>query len=260
MIKYQFEILFLLAMIVVNTTAQPKIILKLDDLQATPALFDKCLPVFDYLAANSVKASWGVCRLQNVDDSQIAILSNYKNITDTNGDPVFEFWNHGLDHSRNNPMGTWEFSGTPHDFQKTHFDSANILIKDKLGIIAHTFGAPYNHIDSYFLQILSENENIKVLLLGELTPDRETGIINLTNRVNMESAVGVVDFDYFMENFETSKEIYKDYIIIQGHPPYWNEEAFLEFRRIIEFLVAKKCEFVTPIQYYLSNHDDGLEE
>jgi len=247
---YLLTILYILLNI--SIYAQPKIILKLDDLQAKAKLFNNALPVFDYLSNNSIKAGFGIMRMQNISDSQISDIINYLSKKDSNGEPLFEIWNHGLDHTRNNPEGTWEFSGTSYEYQKAHFDSANSLIKNKLGITAHTFGAPYNQIDTTFLRVMSEDKNMKVLLLGKLTPDKSTGINNLKNRVNMEIKTGFVNFDYFVKNYNSNKNKYKDYIVLQGHPVYWKADSFNQFKKVIEFLKSEGCQFVTPYAYYLS--------
>lgn len=231
--------------------SQPKIILKLDDLEAKGSAFNACIPTLDYLAANKIKSGWGVMRMDDISESQIAMLKTFMGKTATNGEALFEIWHHGLDHSRDNPSGTWEFSGTSYAFQKLHFDSASGILKNKLGITVRTFGAPYNHIDTTFLKVMSEDSNMKVLLFGKPAPSKESGILNLDHRVNMERATGDVNHDFFVSNYNASKNKFTDYIVLQGHPPKWTSDSLRnEFKKIIAFLNFEGCEFVTPYGYF----------
>lgn len=231
--------------------AQPKVILKLDDLEARPSSFDACLPTFEFLERAGIKAGWGVMKLEDISDDRIAILKKYLGKTTPQGEPLFEFWHHGLDHSRDTASGTWEFSGTPYAYQKAHFDSASRILKEILGITVRTFGAPYNHSDATLLQVASEDSNMKVILLGEQIPSSAERFLNLHQRVNMERSTGVVSFDYFAANYSSRRTTYTDYIVLQGHPAKWATPLLQEeFRRIVTFLISEGCKFVTPYEYY----------
>jgi len=147
---------------------------------------------------------------------------------------------------------TWEFSGTSYAFQKAHFDSATNVVKSKLGVQMRTFGAPYNQIDATLLQVMSEDPNYRVLLLGQLSPSPATGQINLTNRVFIESATGVPDYNYFLSSWYSKKSLYTDYMVMQGHPFDWTTPAKMtEFSNILNYLVATdSVVFNTPYGYY----------
>ena len=54
---------------------------------------------------------------------------------------------------------TWEFSGTPYAYQLQHFDSATAVVMSKLGIQMHSFGSPYNHIDTTFVKVVAWDDN-----------------------------------------------------------------------------------------------------
>ena len=146
---------------------------------------------------------------------------------------------------------TWEFSGTPYAYQKTHFDSATNIIKAKLGLQMRTFGAPYNQIDATFITVFATDTNYKVLLFGQLNPSG-SGQINLTNRVFIESATGVPDYNYFLSSYYSQKGIYTDYMVMQGHPYAWTTPAKLtEFQNIVNFLISTdSVVFNTPYGYY----------
>ena len=237
-------------MVVLTVHAQPKIIIKLDDLDASSS-FNVMVPTFDYLAITGIKAGFGAKAIGKISDTQIAAIKNYMGKVNSKGEALFEIWHHGLDHTKDIPPGTWEFSGTTYAYQKAHFDSGSGLLKSKLGVTARTFGAPYNQTDATLLQVMSEDPNMKVILLAQQTPSASSGIMNLKNRVNMESATGVVDYAYFVANYTAQKSVYKDYMVLQGHPGQWTTDALKgEFKKIVAFLIAEGCEFVTPYGYY----------
>lgn len=155
---------------------------------------------------------------------------------------------------------TWEFSGTPYSYQKTHFDSATNVVKSKLGIQMRTFGAPYNQIDANLIQVMSEDTNYKVLLFGQLSPSPASGQINLTNRVMIESATGVPDYNYFLASWYSKKGTYTDYMVMQGHPYAWTtQQKLTEFQNIINFLIATdSVVFTTPYDYYNYLNDNSI--
>jgi hypothetical protein len=145
---------------------------------------------------------------------------------------------------------TWEFDGTPYAYQKAHFDSATKVIQSKLGIQMHSFGAPYNQIDATLIQVMSEDTNYHVLMLGQNNPIGNT--INLTKRVQIESATGVPDYAYFLSDYNAKKPTYTTYMIMQGHPYAWTTTAKqTEFHNIINFLISEGVEFMTPYEYFI---------
>jgi hypothetical protein len=155
---------------------------------------------------------------------------------------------------------TWEFSGTPYSYQKTHFDSSTNVVKTKLGLQMHTFGAPYNQIDATFITVFAtDTTNYKVLLLGQLNPTG-SGQINLTNRVYIESATGVPDYAYFLTSWYSKKSTYTDYMVMQGHPYAWTTpEKLTAFQNIVNFLIATdSVVFTTPYGYYKYLTDNNI--
>ncbi len=153
----------------------------------------------------------------------------------------------------------WEFDGNTYAFQKAHFDSATAIIKRKLGIQMHTFGAPYNQIDPTFIQVMSEDTNYKVLLYGQNNPAAGTGAINLTRRVNIESATGVPSYSTLVADFNDHKTSYTDYMVMQGHPYAWTTpEKQTEFQNIVNYLIEQGVQFTTPYEYYRYVKDSSI--
>jgi len=77
------------------------------------------------------------------------------------------------------------------------------------------------------------------------------GFLSLNNRVNMESSTSNPDFAYFVTNYNTYKNTYKDYMVLQGHPNGFSASSFENFKLVTEFLLAEGCEFVKPYELYL---------
>ena len=243
--KFRFLVVLSLLMIFSELIfSAPKIILKLDDLSVKNGVC-QCAPVLDYLIQKKLKAGLGIIAIRN-DETVLKTLTPYLKATNSNNEPLFEIWHHGLDHIRP------EFQGTGYDYQKSHFDDADKLIKKLLGIQMHTFGSPYNATDSVTEKVFSENPNYKVFMFSSLKKHAKGDFLYLDHRVNMENGTGKPEFDYFVENYNKSKSNYPDYMILQGHPNLWTPEKIEQFKKIIDFLISEGCEFVTPYQYYLS--------
>ena len=67
----------------------------------------------------------------------------------------------------------------------------------------------------------------------------------------MENGTGNIDYNFFFENYTKNKEIYSDYLVLQGHPNMWSFKKLRPFEQIIDFLILEGCEFVLPYEYYL---------
>jgi hypothetical protein len=232
------------------TSCNPlKIILKLDDFSGSSGSFDAS-PILDYLITKQIKAAIGFIADRN-DATALSVFSSYLNATNTGGEKLFEVWHHGLEHIQfaTDPI-TYEFQGTSYSYQKANFDGADQRIKDDLRVQMHSFGSPYNQVDATTNIVLSENLNYKVTMFNDPAPT--SGIKNLTNRVNMESATGIPDYASFVTNYNSKKGTYTDYMILQGHPNKWTTvEKKSQFSQIIDFLISEGVEFVLPYEYYL---------
>ena len=61
----------------------------------------------------------------------------------------------------------------------------------------------------------------------------------------LENPTFVPDFDKFKQLYEKNAKD-KPYLALQGHPDMWDEKRWEGFVKIIEFLKARGCVFVTP--------------
>lgn len=224
----------------------PKIILKLDDYGTNTSF--KTAPL-DMVIQKKVKATIGVIA-DRLATNALTVYGSYINAVDAQGKKRFEVWHHGLDHSDNNlPDSNFEFDGTSYDFQKSHFETANQLVIDRLSVQMRSFGAPYNQNDANTNKVVGENLNYKVFMFSSPSP---YNVMSLNQRVNMETGTGVLDYDYLVANFNSKKSTYPNYMVLQGHPNKWTAAMVTEFGQIIDFLLAQGCEFVLPYEYYQS--------
>ncbi len=236
--------IILFVIITLQTFAQtPKIILKFDD---TTVKNNSCSAkwVLDLLLARKIKAGFGFIADRS-DATAKTFMAPYLNATNDDGEKLFEVWHHGLDHV--NP----EFNGTGYAYQKQHFEDADALIKSLVGVQANSFGAPFNATDADTYQVLSENNYYKVIMLGS-TPRASSEILNLNQRVNLESSTANPSYATFLNNYNNKKASYTDYMIVQAHPNNWGDAKKNELTQMLDFLISEGCEFVTPYEYFLS--------
>jgi peptidoglycan/xylan/chitin deacetylase (PgdA/CDA1 family) len=243
-------LVFVFILSISSTIAQPRIIIKLDDLGSRNGR-SSAEPVIDLLVQRKIKAGLGVIAAQ-LDTTAGAAYGKYLTAINDNGEKLFEIWNHGFNHSNNNPpANNMEFKGTGYEFQKDHLVKAQARVKKLLGVTMHTFGAPYNASDSITNKVLGEQGDYRVFLFGNITANLSANIKNYDNRVEMEITTGQVNYDHFIADYKKYKNRYKDLMVLQGHPNMWDAARIVEFNKILDYLIAQKCEFVLPVDYYL---------
>ncbi|MFZ4455950.1 MAG: hypothetical protein ACOYOT_06990 [Bacteroidales bacterium] len=229
-----------------------KIILKLDDLGVLNSVF-AASPVYDYLTSNKVKFGGGAIA-NRFDATSLGVLSPYLSATNAVGDTLIEVWNHGYTHTYDAGIGIYEFSGETYANQKSHFDMATSAVKTYLGVQMHSFGTPYNASDATTNMVISEDPNYKAFLFSDIIPATSNGVTYLDHRVNMESATGNPLYNYFVANYNTYKNSYTDYMVLQGHPNYYTSGSsnLEQFKLIVQFLMSEGVEFVRPYDYQRS--------
>ena len=247
--KYRFLLILTLLGLAGAVIAQPRIIIKLDDLGSKN--HTNAAPVLDILVQRKIKAALGVIAL-GLDSTAGKAYGKYLAATDAKGEKLFEIWNHGLDHTNNiGPDSSYEFKGTSYQFQKEHLDRSQSLVKQLLGVTMHTFGAPFNASDKTTYQVLDEQGEYRVFLFGDVDVPTRNGIKNYNNRVEMEITTGQVNYAHFVADYQKYKAKYTGLMVLQGHPNMWDTTKLAEFNKILDYLIAQKCEFVLPYDYYL---------
>ncbi len=240
--KIKFLAALCVAAFAVGTAAgKTKVILKFDDLGVKNGVVS-CARTMDYLKERGVKASFGVIA-DRLDATAAESLKPYMEATDKKGMTLFEIWHHGLDHKKP------EFSGTPYEYQKEHFEKADAKIKEVLGLEMVTFGSPYNATDETTNTVLEENPRYKIFLFCAPGLQSVEGMTYLNNRVNIENGTGNIEYDHFLASYRNNKNKYTDYMVMQAHPNGWGEDKVAVLGQIVDFLLKEGCEFVTPQEY-----------
>ena len=92
------------------------------------------------------------------------------------------------------------------------------------------------------------------MMFSSVIPPSPNGVTYLDNRVNMENGTGVPQYSYFVTNYNTYKNTYNDYMILQGHPNYYTlgSSTLDQLKLIVQFLTYEGVEFVRPYDYQRS--------
>ena len=220
------------------------IILKADDFKFSqqhiiPLGFQRFI---EFIESKKIKASIGIIgnTLEKGHQEYFTIL---KEIAD---DGSFEIWNHGYNHKLNgineNGETYHEFWNTTFEYQKEHLEETQELAFEKLSITLRAFGAPGNNHDSITLDVMNENDEIKVWFYG----NPESNKIVLERYYNIEFSSQYPDYEEFVNNYPANEE----YLALQIHPNAWDNEGFNQFELIVEFLMTQKVAFITPDEFY----------
>jgi len=234
------------------------VILKADDLGDTTANWNRFVKK---LIDDSICAGIGIIS-KNVHESSIPELQRISTISQADGSPVVEFWNHGYDHLnlKQNDQKT-EFLNTGSDYQYTHFKLAQHFFSDSLHITCHAFGAPHNRSDSKTDSVISNFPEINVWQQYTKLERHHKGtwkdpkyeIINNTDQHIVLSidylSLKSLNAPDFEKRFTIDDK--KPYLLIQIHPAIWNNAMFENFENLVQFYKKRhKARFMTPYQYY----------
>ena len=74
--------------------------------------------------------------------------------------------------------------------------------------------------------------------------------ICLEHRGRIEFTVGYPNYDLFMKNYYQEQWDQSDYLVFQLHPLFWRDENWVEFEKIMDFLIQKGVVFMNPSEYY----------
>ncbi len=214
---------------------KPIIILKIDDLcNDNVANFQKCFEILQSYDINN--AGFGIIG-EHLEDSKVTseLISG---ITLWNSAGI-EIWHHGYVHQES------EFnSSSDYNTQKESFRKTCDLLYQKTGITITSFGSPWNNANETTVRVIEENfPQIKCLMLVNAT----TSITNVRARANIETSVGVVNYDTFVSNYNA--KLSEDAVILQGHAGVWDDNSREEFKKVLTFLQGQNATFMTPSQY-----------
>lgn len=238
------------------TANKPQVvILKLDDLTAKyPSKDCPTGPgwkrLVDTLEKKKIKASFGII-LNSLEDDNTAYFDWIKEL---NGKGIVEFWNHGVTHSEKKENGEkiQEFKNSSLEEQKSTIEKGQKLAKAKLGFDLAAISTPFNSFNDNTEKALEDFPEIKVWFFGPAKPKFSKKLI-LERVVDLESSVGNPDFEKFKESYE-SKARDKEYIVLQGHPRSWDDKKYENFEKVVDYLLEKKCVFMSPSEYLASKN------
>lgn len=213
-----------------------KIILKADDLAGYPGKKEivpkKWKRFVDIIEKYKIKATIGVIGNSLLFDD----VGYFDWIKHYHREGIIEFWNHGFLHRQFSfdDEVYQEFKGTSIEYQKDLINYTNQLAQEKLGFEFKTFGAPYNAIDEN-TSIALNKSTLTHWLFGL---DSFNGK-NISNRLDVEHPTHIVNFEYFKDNFNEY-----NYAIIQVHPNNWDDNSFINFKKMIKFLIENNSQFI----------------
>ncbi len=235
-------------------TAPAKILIKADDFIGISLKWQRFL---DIVNQHGLHASIGII----CNSLEHASPQTLQWVKDVHAAGKIEFWNHGYDHRewKENGLTLEEFKGTPYEQQKEHLTRSDALAREKLGFAFRSFGAPFNATDAATVKVLAEEPNLKVWLYGDLQQPAGKTVLDRIPEVNIENPLFHPSLDKFVAGYRKHPE--REYFLIQGHPPQWDETGFMEFARILDFLAQEKAVFLTPAEFaHLPPGGDAVTE
>lgn len=218
------------------------ILIKLDDMREGAAVRNAFKRVQEYIDQKGIKASFGVIGISLEDNGKKD--DYYEDIKSFAADENIEIWHHGYYH---NSSQYTEFNGGTYEEQYSQLHKTIDLLKEKCSVTVKTFGSPYNATDETTVKVLNDTPQIKCVFYPSVSEGANA--LMLKNDGKLETSVGVIDYEAFIENYEKNSAD-KPYLVLQGHPGGWGDESFENFKKIVDFLESKNVEFMTPIQYY----------
>lgn len=211
-------------------------ILKADDLSFGDSQRDisKWEEFFTYIINKGLKTSVGIIGecLENKEATPVV-----GSLLETK---CFEFWNHGFSYNHKN-----EFLEASYEEQKDLLRRTQDLGKEKLGITFQAFGAPSNNVSEVISRVVEENDDIKVWLNGS-SPSNKLILTSWCSIESFSDGKCFISFKQFVENYSSRFP----YLLLQCHPWRWSEKTFSQFKEVVDFLLQKQVEFVTPYEYF----------
>lgn len=230
---------FLLAALIVGAPTgfareAPVIVLKLDDLSFAPYARGGFERVFRVLKKYNLNASFGVFTQSCADEARPADYSTQLRRWVEGG--RVELWHHGWDHRRG------EFKGSRVKAQRRDLLDGLAAVKSATGVDVVTFGAPFAETDDDTIEALNSVPQIRVWFGPPHAQQRAKALV-LHERAALETKVGVVSYELFVESFEKHRDA--RYLVVMGHPPYWDDASHRAFQQVVLYCVARGCRFAT---------------
>ncbi len=219
----------------VRDTQRPVIVLKFDDLGKAASVtgFDRIAKI---LEEKNITGSFGIVANHFASASNASVFP-YVQKWDEQG---IEMWSHGYKHTKE------EFSTDPYETQYENFKNALDIVKEKTGVEIKVFGSPHNNSGRDTLIMVKDNfPEINTFFHG-FVDDNVSSVYHLRNHCGIEVSTGVTDYNYFL--LEYSQQKYHSHLFVQTHPGQWKDADFENFEKMLDYLIADGCTFMTPSQ------------
>ncbi len=232
---------------------KPIIILKLDDFtprgsnpEKGQVLSDNFRRTIDFLRKRKVHFSLGI--VCNSLETASNAFCDWIREAHKAGD--IQFWFHGWDHReypKENGRRVTEFCRRSYELQKEAFDKSQALAEKRLGFRFKSFGAPFNQTDNTTAKIMKEHPEITTWLFGPNQHSSDACRV-LERRLDLEIPVMRPNADEFIRRYKNYGTL-PQYLILQGHPNAWGGKIRPQFTKIVDFLLAEGCTFMTPEEF-----------
>lgn len=165
-----------------------------------------------------------------------------------------EFWSHGWDHAKNDVNGVivYEFSRSGLSHQRKHLQKMQAVFLEKTGITLTSFGSPNNAMDADTAEALNDLPALRGVFCyateSVCTPQLHGKVLMPMPLRGEADGTGKPDFKKFKEAY-AQRPASLAFAALQFHPPYFSDQAFVEFAAIIDFLKAEGWVFMLPAEY-----------
>lgn len=218
----------------------PIIILKLDDVNHWVS--PRWEKVTAFLQERKIRASYGIIT-SSLEKAKQPTIDWIKKLH-TEGQ--IEFWHHG--YTMRGPKDQGEFEHGTAEEQAALLKKGEDLAKEKLGFPLVAFGPHWTGTTEETEKAIEATPEIKIWLYGPKEPKHFTRL-SIPRIQGLENPTFVPDFDKFKDTYD--KYGFKQpVLVLQGHPEAWGaDERWNGFVKIIDFLQAHGCTFMTPSEY-----------
>ena len=226
---------------------QQLIILKLDDMVPNGAIAPAPVSprrqrLVDHLLDRNVKFTFGII-CWSLEQGSAAYLNWIKDVQNTG---MVEFWLHGY-RNRTSREEPGEFEHGTVGEQKAIIDRSLLLAKEALGFEFSTFGAHFSGTTEATELALESTPEIKIWLCAETKP-KKFSRLSITKVMDLEIGNFEPNFDAFLAAYHAVGRN-EPLLSLQGHPNAWVDGRWDNFVKIIDFLQARDCAFITPMEY-----------
>ncbi len=233
------------------------IILKLDDVVAAGArkgepVAPRWLRVTEFLEQKKLHASYGIIGWSLEEEN--ALYFDWLKSLHAKGQ--IELWNHGFRNKRSDAEPR-EFEQTLEE-QKAALQKTQALAREKLGFELKAFGPHWSGVNSFTEAVLDTCPEITSWFA--LTPNavsKNPKRFAFERILALENPTFVPDFDKFKTVYERAAR-QKPHLALQGHPNQWTDERWAGFLKIIEYLQAQGCVFMTPSEFLAQQRPAAL--